>query len=175
MLEESARIARQLLHGSVPLSHEGDHYQLERAPFAPRRPLPILIGGGGEKRTLRTLARWGDIMNVFGTPDEVRRKNAILDQHCQNAGRDPAEIRRTVTVRVALLDDPARVDEMGRKLGYDMNDAEQRRQAAVGDAEQIVRVLRGYDGVVDEIVFQMLPMKPALFERLDCEVLAALA
>ena len=55
-----------------------------------------MIGGGGEKRTLRAVARYGDVMNVFGTPDVVQKKIAVLEQHCRDVGRDPAEIERTV-------------------------------------------------------------------------------
>ena len=49
-----------------------------------------MIGGSGEKRTLRAVARYADICNLFGTPDEVRHKLDVLEQHCANEGRDPA-------------------------------------------------------------------------------------
>ena len=57
-----------------------------------RDPLPILIGGGGVKRTLRLVARHGNIWHSFGAPDVVREKRAILAEHCAKEGRDPAEI-----------------------------------------------------------------------------------
>jgi probable F420-dependent oxidoreductase len=63
---------------------------------APTRDIPILIGGGGEKKTLRYTSEFADIWHGFGQPDVIRRKNAILDGHCSDIGRDPAEIERSV-------------------------------------------------------------------------------
>ncbi len=57
---------------------------------------PILIGGGGEKRTLRLVAQYGDACNLFGDPDTVRHKLDVLERHCADVGRDPAEITRTI-------------------------------------------------------------------------------
>ena len=61
-----------------------------------RQPLPILIGGGGVKRTLKLVARHANIWHAFGSPDVCREKSAILAEHCANEGRDPAEIERLV-------------------------------------------------------------------------------
>jgi probable F420-dependent oxidoreductase len=61
----------------------------------PTREIPILIGGGGERRTLRYTARHADIWHGFGGPDVIRRKNQILDDWCAREGRDPAEIERS--------------------------------------------------------------------------------
>jgi probable F420-dependent oxidoreductase len=60
-----------------------------------RGRLPILVGGGGVKRTLRLVARHADIWHAFGSPDVFREKNAILDEHCAAEGRDPAAIERS--------------------------------------------------------------------------------
>jgi probable F420-dependent oxidoreductase len=59
--------------------------------------IPILIGGGGEKLTLRIVAERADIWNYFGEPEEIRQKAAVLDQWCDRVGRDPGEIERSVT------------------------------------------------------------------------------
>jgi alkanesulfonate monooxygenase SsuD/methylene tetrahydromethanopterin reductase-like flavin-dependent oxidoreductase (luciferase family) len=63
------------------------------------RPLqervPLLVGGSGERRTLRLAARYADACNLFGDPATVRRKVAVLADHCRDAGRDPAEVRVT--------------------------------------------------------------------------------
>jgi probable F420-dependent oxidoreductase len=61
-----------------------------------RDPMPILIGGGGEKVTLRITAQHADIWNGFGDPDVARHKNSVLDEWCRKIGRDPAEIERSV-------------------------------------------------------------------------------
>ncbi len=64
-----------------------------------RDRIPILIGGGGVRRTLRLVARHADIWHAFGTPDVFREKSAILDEHCAAEGRDPATIERSWSVR----------------------------------------------------------------------------
>lgn len=61
----------------------------------PVRDIPVLIGGGGEKKTLRYTAEYADIWHGFGKPDVIRHKNEVLDNHCSDIGRDPAEIERS--------------------------------------------------------------------------------
>jgi probable F420-dependent oxidoreductase len=75
---------------------------------APLGPLPILIGGGGEKVTLRLVAEHADAWNTFGPPQNFARKSAVLDEWCAKVGRDPAAIERTVAV------DPSDVDDIDR-------------------------------------------------------------
>ncbi|MFD9893656.1 LLM class F420-dependent oxidoreductase [Amycolatopsis sp. NPDC059027] len=76
---------------------------------APTRKIPTMIGGGGEKKTLRLVAKHADIWHGFGDPEIVERKVGILDQHCAAIGRDPAEIERSVGVK-------AGPDELGPRL-----------------------------------------------------------
>ena len=61
-----------------------------------------MIGGGGEKKTLRLVAQYGDACNVFGSPGGIARKYRILDEHCAAVGRDPAEIERSTLQDVNL-------------------------------------------------------------------------
>jgi alkanesulfonate monooxygenase SsuD/methylene tetrahydromethanopterin reductase-like flavin-dependent oxidoreductase (luciferase family) len=63
-------------------------------PVSPGGP-PILVGGGGERRTLRLVAQYADACNLFGDPDTIRHKLQVLDEHCAAVGRDPAEVSRT--------------------------------------------------------------------------------
>ena len=65
---------------------------------APTRHIPVLIGGGGEKKTLRLVARHADIWHGFGDPEVVERKVTVLDEWCATEGRDPAEIERSTGV-----------------------------------------------------------------------------
>ena len=67
--------------------------------------LPLLIGGGGEKVTLKLVARYGDANNVGGGIENVRRKEAILLEHCAAVGRDPAEIERTAGLGTVVIRD----------------------------------------------------------------------
>ncbi len=66
---------------------------------APTREIPILIGGGGERKTLRYTARHADIWHSFGDVEVLRRKSAILDEWCATEGRDPGEIERSIAVQ----------------------------------------------------------------------------
>jgi F420-dependent oxidoreductase-like protein len=77
--------------------------RLLNSPQSISRPrIPIMIGGGGEKKTLRLVAQYADACNVFGSPEAIARKYAILDEHCAAVGRDPAEIERTTLQNVRL-------------------------------------------------------------------------
>lgn len=67
----------------------------------PTRKIPVLIGGGGEKKTLRLVAKHADIWHGFGDPEVAERKVAVLDRHCADVGRDPTEIERSVGVQDA--------------------------------------------------------------------------
>lgn len=71
--------------------------RLERLTPAPiRNPLPIMIGGGGEKVTLRLVAQYAHLWNLFDSPEKFKQKNIILNEWCDRLGRDPGEIERTV-------------------------------------------------------------------------------
>ena len=67
-------------------------------PTPVRNPIPILIGGGGEKVTLKLTAQYADLWNGFGPPEKWAHKNQVLDNWCAEVGRNPAEIERTVSV-----------------------------------------------------------------------------
>lgn len=71
----------------------------------PQGPLPILVGGSGEKVTLWLVAEHADAWNAFGPPEQYARKNAVLDDWCAKVGRNPRQIERTVAIRPAEVDD----------------------------------------------------------------------
>lgn len=73
-------------------------------PAPLRTPIPILIGGGGEKVTLKLTAQHADIWNGFGPPESFKHKNEVLDNWCQELGRDPQTIERSVSIRANELD-----------------------------------------------------------------------
>lgn len=107
-LDEAAACVRGLLHDEVT-SFEGRHFSLHEARNEPRptqAAIPIWIGGGGEKKTLLSAARWADGWNIpFVGPDTFAHKAAVLDRHCEDICRDPAEIRRAVNLGLAWDDD----------------------------------------------------------------------
>jgi F420-dependent oxidoreductase-like protein len=102
-MTELLRLARQMWSGDESPFH-GEHLALEHPVGSPRpvtapRP-PVLIGGTGERRTLRLVAEYGDACNLFDVPDggaSIRRQLAVLDRHCADVGRALWEIERTVT------------------------------------------------------------------------------
>lgn len=101
-LEEAAAIIRSLL-SEERTDLDGEYYTFQNAPLQPKPVqdrLPIMIGGGGEKRTLRITAQYADEWNVWGTPEVLAHKNGVLNAHCEDLGRDPADIQRSA---VALL------------------------------------------------------------------------
>jgi probable F420-dependent oxidoreductase len=88
----------------------------------PTRKIPILIGGGGERKTLRYTAEFADIWHGFGQPDVIRHKSQVLDNHCHDIGRDPAEIERSSGARADGVDRGDELVEVGVTLitlGFD--------------------------------------------------------
>lgn len=106
-LREALPVMRGMLHGEYP-SAAGPHYRMENVrndPLPVQRHLPLLVGGGGEKVTLRLVARYADANNVGGGFESVKRKEAILRQHCEEVGRDQSEIERTTNIGPVIIRD----------------------------------------------------------------------
>ena len=172
--EEACRLLRMLLQaGNEPVSFEGAYYSLEQAPLSPGsydRPIPLLIGGTGPKRTLKTLALYGDIMNLDGwagrgmSVELLKEKTDILHRHCETVGRDPTEIRITALMPCLLTDNPAEAAEWEQRIGPG---------TLGGSADQIVqRIGEFIDFGIDEIMFgRRGDNDPDYFQRLDDEVL----
>lgn len=93
----------------------GRHYQLTDASLEPKplqSPLPLLIGGGGEKVTLRIAAKWANEWNVWGTPETLAHKISVLEAHCRDLGRDPGTIRKSAQALLFMGEDQAWLDKM---------------------------------------------------------------
>lgn len=124
--EESCELLRTLIHATEPVDYKGKYYSLDGARLSPgsyAKPIPIMVGGTGPKRTLRTLARYGDVMNLDGwagggmSLEYYRSKAAILEAHCEDCGRDPAEIRRTLLMPCYLTEDKSLIERVNKNLG----------------------------------------------------------
>ncbi len=176
-LEEACQLARLLFRSDDPVTFDGKYYQLDDAPLSPGgfdKPIPIMVGGTGEKRTLRTLARYGDIFNLDGwaggpmTAEYYHHKISILKQHCDNAGRDISEIRKTILMPTLLTDDQAAADQFlaNRNLGAG---------TAAGNKNYIIdKVGEIIEAGVDEIMFGGISTdEPDEFDRFESEVLSA--
>ena len=108
-------------------------------------PLPLLIGGGGEKVTLRITAKHADEWNIYGSVETLKRKMRILDQHCADVGRDPSEIQRSAAVALYMSDDKAFIDEMKSR--------DARQGTMIGSVEEIREVVEQYAAAgVDELI-----------------------
>ena len=109
-LDESVMLIRRLLDGERIADHGGPVYRMHDALVEPRpiqKRLPIMIGGSGPKKTLRTTARYADGWNTDGSVEELRAKDAILRERCDEVGRNSDEIERTTSVWMVIRDDPA--------------------------------------------------------------------
>ena len=152
-LEEALTICKAMFTQERP-SFEGRYYRIDRALNRPR-PIQaggpkIMVGGGGEKRTLKAAARFADITNWFGTLEEAAAKLAVLDRHCEAIGRDPAEITRTVAVPIVPV---AREADKARAL--EAIPVERRSQFKPVLVDEGAEFLRGYlDAGFDGFTFR---------------------
>ena len=94
MLEEACRVVKGLTRQDS-LDLDGTYYRLDGAFLAPaplQRPIPLLVGGAGERHTMRIAATYADEWNTWGTPETMAAKRAVLERHCETVGRDPATL-----------------------------------------------------------------------------------
>ena len=167
-LEEACELIRALFHAEGRVDYTGRYYTLKQAAFAPRQggdhPIPIMVGGTGEKRTLKTLAMYGDIMNVIASPERVRHLVGVLERHCEAVGRDPAEISRTVHCPIRIIRDEAKAKQARGNNAW----------AMMGSPQYVVDRIADYvaEGVT-EFIPQVRPQKPEVYQELDEEVFAA--
>jgi alkanesulfonate monooxygenase SsuD/methylene tetrahydromethanopterin reductase-like flavin-dependent oxidoreductase (luciferase family) len=148
-LEEAARIMRGMLDGETP---SGERFyevsQVRNDPPPVQERLPLLIGGGGERKTLRIVARYADACNVGGGFDNVRHKDEVLRRHCEEIGRDEAEIERTVGTGVIIIrDDPAEAQRVLERTFAGNGGAAPWRNQVTGPPEAVAEQLRPFLGI----------------------------
>jgi len=153
-LDESVGAIRSLLDGGTVTSEPGGRYAFDELRISPppvQAHLPIMIGGGGEKKTLRIVAQYADIWNVFGTPETVARKDAILREHCAAVGRDPETIERSVGCKITIRRTEAEaVRARDAILAHNRTAVESVRDDVTfwtGTPEQIAETMAGYRAI----------------------------
>ena len=112
-LDEAVAACRTVLDGGSVTSARGAHYafhDLHQLPLPVQAHLPIMIGGSGEKKTLRTVAKYADMWNAMGPIDVMRRKVEVLQQHCDAVGRDISEIEFTLGAKPVIRDSQAEAE-----------------------------------------------------------------
>jgi alkanesulfonate monooxygenase SsuD/methylene tetrahydromethanopterin reductase-like flavin-dependent oxidoreductase (luciferase family) len=178
-MNESASAIRRLLDGETVTSEPGGHYRfsnLRHHPLPIQRRLPIMIGGSGEKKTLRTVARYADMWNGMGLPDVMRHKVEVLKQHCEDVGRDPSEITFTLGIKATIRDSAAEADKVWRAAmehnRTPMSDVENDDTFWNGTPEQLAERLgpyveMGFETVISE---QPAPYDVETLERLIGQV-----
>lgn len=171
--EEGARIIRSLLRERTT-TFSGKYYRVTGALNEPppvQKQLPVLIGGGGEQRTLRTAARYADMWHGFGSPDDLRHKMEVLRAHCAKVGRDPKEIQilggGAVVVRDRAEDANAYLDRIAAH-----QDMARQVPRAMGDPDTVARALFEYAkaGVHGFVVGAGEPFDIETIERLGSDV-----
>ena len=146
-LAEALPIMRGMLRGDRPTA-KGPHYRTQAVRNDPpplQTRLPLLLGGGGEQVTLKLVARYADANNVGGGIDNVRRKEAILRQHCETVGRDHREIERTTGIgTVFIRDDRAEAQRLFRAAFERNRVANPWSDQPVGTPEDVAERLAPY-------------------------------
>jgi len=178
-LDESVGAMRSLLDGREVTSAPGGHYRfqgLRHQPPPVQAHVPIMIGGSGEKKTLRTVAKYADLWNAMGPVDVMRHKIEVLRGHCEAVGRDPSEIEFTLGIKATIRDSAAEADKVWKAAmehnRTPLSDVADDITFWNGTAEQLAEKLAryvelGFHTVISE---QPAPYDTETLERLIGEV-----
>jgi alkanesulfonate monooxygenase SsuD/methylene tetrahydromethanopterin reductase-like flavin-dependent oxidoreductase (luciferase family) len=183
-LDESVAAMRTVLDGGSVTSADGGHYQfddLRHLPGTIQQRLPIMIGGSGEKKTLRTVAKYADMWNAMGTLELMTHKVEVLQGHCDAVGRDIGEIEFTLGIKATIRDSEAEADRVWKAaMAHNrtpLANVENDNTFWNGTPEQIADRLRpyvdlGFRTVISE---QPAPYDVETLERFIGEVVPLLA
>jgi F420-dependent oxidoreductase-like protein len=155
-LEEALQIARSMFTQEETL-FEGTHYRLAGAlnnPQPIRGDIPIMVGGSGERKTLRLVAQYADASNFFGDAERVRHLVGVLEAHCEEVGRDCGEITKTRLGTLAIGRTREEAERKVAAMGADSPMAEQRQRLTLtGDPDSVAKQAgelldAGLDGLI---------------------------
>ena len=146
-LDEAVEIITSLL-ANERTEYQGTHYALTDAPLDPKpvqSKLPLLIGGGGRKRTLRTAAKFADEWNYWGMPSDIEELCGVLDAHCEDVERDPSDIQRSACALMFISEDEERLSRF--------RDQDFGRATIVGTPAEVLDIVGQYSQVgLDELI-----------------------
>ncbi|MFD9706404.1 LLM class flavin-dependent oxidoreductase [Lentzea sp. NPDC059081] len=176
MLDEACRVLRSLWERDETTFH-GEHYTFDRACLAPKpvqARLPLIVGANGLRHMIPLAARHADVWNsVSASPQEYRRKVEVFDDACERAGRDPGEVRKSITFRAVVTPSGA-----GRRTSSelaDTPDAIRNQYISFGSAEQCVEALAPYVelGATDFVLAVKAPVDWQTLELVATQVAPA--
>jgi F420-dependent oxidoreductase-like protein len=155
-LEEAVQIVRAMFTEETP-SFDGRYYRINEARNVPRPirgSIPIMIGGGGERRTLKIVARYADMCNLFGDARDLEHKFSVLRAHCDEVGRDYEEITRSRLATLVMTE----TSEQGVALREQLDKVVERRAGSftIGTEKEILRQIEELEAVgVQYFIFNM--------------------
>ena len=174
--QEACELIRMMFTADGPVDYNGKYYQLDQAPLSPgcyQKPhTPIMVGGTGERRTLRTLAMFGDVFNLDGWAGQgmsmeiYRHKMNVLDKHCADVGRDPAEIKKTLLMPLLITEDKERIERFQKSLG---------KGSMAGPKNQVIDRIGEFEreGVAEIMFGGIRTGDVASYQRVEEEIVAA--
>jgi F420-dependent oxidoreductase-like protein len=173
-LEDALQIARLMFTEDEP-SFTGKHHSISNVlnnPRPLRGDIPIMVGGSGERKTLRLVAKYADACNVFGDVEQVKHLMGVLDGHCADVGRDPSEITRTRMAPVFIDPDDAAAR---RKFEASGTDPRRAAMALAGGPERIAEgVQKLRDAGIEGLTISLPDVHDIGLVRLAGETIAPL-
>jgi F420-dependent oxidoreductase-like protein len=174
-LEDALNICRAMFT-QERATYAGKHHSVEQVynnPKPIRGDIPILVGGSGERKTLRMVAQYADASNIFGDPDRIRHLVGVLEAHCADVGRDPSEITKTKLGTLVIAD----THEAAEKKVAPLREAMGERFGAIilyGDRDEVgEQIAANLDAGLDGIIVNMPEVHDLEAVALAGEVMAA--
>ncbi len=173
-LDEACAVLRSLWTDHRT-NFNGRHYQISDAPLDPKpvqRPHPeLMIGGAGERVTLRIVAKHADHWNVWGGPNVLSRKSAILEEHCSKVGRDNKTIKRSVNMALLITNKKPEIDALANAITTRMGShaADSRDTCLAGTPDQIREKLLELKAAGANTIFIPTMFRPLDEQRRDMD------